>query len=335
MKKQVFLSTLDFNVPDELKEAAASISSNPAFGRPITFIFTDAFANANKQRIPEAEFKNVIKTGANMPMKLGLIKDDLLPEGHEGALPLGVITHLVKAGTTVKGLGLLWKEERPEEVEFIKEHYDKGDPINLSWEIGYTDSSVDQDGVEDLLGVVVKAITFVGLPAYEGRTPVLAVASQKRLEENVDKLEQELQDLKNSVSEKDTLLQERDKEISELKVKLTELETQNQALAEYKDNAEATILRNQKITDIKTKFQEAGLEKDEDYFDKKIETLLAFDSDELEFFVQEMVSMGTASASTQQEDEDDEKVEIPNITDKRKTKVDPKELGRQLREQGI
>src|SRR4030067_2436711 len=102
MKENIFLSQLDFNVPDEeFKEAIASLNLNPAFVRPIKFVFTDAFANANKQRIPEAEFMNVIKTGINMPIKIGQIKQNVIPEGHEGASPLGVITHLVKSGSTV------------------------------------------------------------------------------------------------------------------------------------------------------------------------------------------------------------------------------------------
>lgn len=330
MKENIFLSQLDFDVTEEeFKEAVASLNSNPVFVRPIKFIFTDAFANANKQRIPEKEFDNVIRTGVNMPIKIGPVDENNIPEGHEGAFPLGVITHLAKSGSTVKGLGLLWKEERPYAVQFIKDCYDKKIPVNLSWEIGYTDSAVDNDGVEDLLGVAVKATTVVGLPAYEGRTPILTVASKNPTEENVDKLEQEILELKDSVQKKDTLILEKDQKISELETKVTELETTNKELSEYKEVKESEIVRNQKISDIKNQFIKAGIEKDQAYFDEKIDKLLTFDNSELEFFLQELVSMGTASVQKKE----DKKVEIPNVVDNKATKIDPKELGKKLREQ--
>lgn len=310
---------------EEFKEAMASINHNKAFCTPIKFIFTDSFANANKQRIPEGEFDNVVQTGVNMPIKASDLFEGIAGTKHDGASPFGVITHLAKSGNTVKGLGLLWKQERPEEVEYIKECYEKRIPINLSWEIGYTDSAISDDGIEDLLGVVVRATTIVGDPAYQGRTPILSMAQRNSTESNMDELQKKIDELEALLVSERT---EHETRVKEMEDEMSSLKTQNEELAEYKKNIETTAEKTRREVEIKDKFKENGIEKDDEYFASRMDKFLAFDETELEFFIQEAISFGTASTHT------NDKVEIPNFVDK-KTKVDPTELGKQLRENNV
>lgn len=167
-----------------IKEAQASIE-NPTLTK-MSFVFTDNQPNGNHKGVPTSAFPSIIKTGVFMPVKVaeGAINID-----HEGALPIGVISSLKesKLSDTVEqviGEAVLWNSERPEDTESIKSAFASGEKLNISWEILYSESSTDDSGTEWYLDPIVKAATFVGLPAYGGRTPVLAVASQNLPDEN-------------------------------------------------------------------------------------------------------------------------------------------------------
>ncbi len=173
------LQAQDFELieqPDD--EAFASVSLNPTF-RWCKFILTDDQPNLNKKRIPMEEFDNLIKTGIFAPIKMemGQIGD------HLEAVSIGVITALKKAGNVVKGLGALWSDERPEDVAMLKEKFDAGEKLNLSWEVNYSEGVPEDGGVVALKDTALKATTFVRLPAYAGRTPILEFASMEGLEE--------------------------------------------------------------------------------------------------------------------------------------------------------
>lgn len=141
------------------------------------FTLTDDMPNANRMRVPSSEFDNLVKTGLYTPIKMA---EGSIADGHEGAGPLGVITNLVSNGSKIDGLAALWAEERPADVEYIKSLLDKQIPVNVSWEILYGDSSIDDEGILNLHDVKLKAATIVGIPAYKGRTQVTAIASAEK-----------------------------------------------------------------------------------------------------------------------------------------------------------
>jgi len=153
---------------------AASITASKAVTWA-KFILTDDKPNKNGQRVPQDEFDNLINSGIFKPVKMamGEIKD-----GHEDAKPLGVITNLTKDGNKIVALAALWDHERTEDVSTIKEMVNKNKPVNVSWEILYSSSTV-KNGIVDLLGTILRAVTIVGMPAYAGRTQLLAVAAIK------------------------------------------------------------------------------------------------------------------------------------------------------------
>lgn len=294
------------------QEEYASVSLNPTF-RWCKFILTDDLPNANKKRIPQDEFDNLIRTGINAPIKMAARE---IKEGHNESIPLGVITALQKENNYIKGLAALWSLERPEDVQKIKDLHEKGSPLNLSWEILYSAEEEESDGVVALKNTALRATTFVGMPAYEGRTPVLEVASvQTSIQE--DTTLDELDTLKARVAELETSLAEKATELEQLRA-------DNEALAQFKTSVEAEREASEKFSALKIKFKDAGIDKPDEYFDTNKERLLSMDESALDFMVQELVAFSkTATSST-------ETITVPAITSTN-DKLDPKELGRRLR----
>lgn len=314
MEDKLFVK--EFQLDFEDNDAVASVALNDQFNF-VKFILTDTKANANKQRIPMEEFDNLVKTGAYAPFKMA--KGKIL-DGHDNAEPVGVITNLVQDDERIKCIAALWTRERPEDVELIKQAYAEKRPLNISWEIQFSDSEKDDEGVETLHGTSLRAATLVGMPAYEGRTPVFAFASTTPKED--DKLE-ELETLKTKLAEAETKITELETALTELKNQQPELEE----LRQYKASIEEEKARKEKLASIVNKFKEAGLEKDENYFESNKEMLLALDEATLGFMLQEMVSF--ASVTKKQET----KSSIPNLESEPDINYsDPKQLAKMLKE---
>lgn len=308
---------------DGLKEALAAVVANP-YITWAKFTLTDDEPNMNKQRVPADEFENLISSGVHMPIKMAYSE---ISEGHDGTFPIGVITHLKKFKNTIIGLAALWSSERPEDVGIIKDKFNKKEPLNLSWELTYASSKEDEDsGVTDLLGVNLKAATLVGIPAYAGRTQILAVASEndkgdKTLEE-MEKIQKQLED---SLKENEELKNK----VADLETSASTINTELEELRAFKSDIVAEQEKIEKLDTIKNKFSEAGIEKDDAYFVEKGDILLGLSDESLDFFIQEAV----AFASKNEEDKETEaSTKIPNFVAEKPKKVDLKELAKSLRE---
>lgn len=296
---------------ENINEAFASLLLNP-FVTWAKFILTDDEPNGNKVRIPKEEFSNLVKSGVYMPIKMTLGNI----EGHEASIPIGVITHLQENKNRVEGLAALWNNERPEDVSFLKKMFKNDEKLNISWEIGFSESAESSkfEGVKDLHDVVLKAATLVETPAYKGRTTILALAEMER--KNMDELKDKIEELEKSLAE---LQEEREELLEKLdgsKATVKELSSQLEELdelKEFKAEIEAERKKEARIEEIKEKFVEAGIEKDEEYFEEKSEILLNLEEESLGFFIQELVAFGKKSASAELEEEDDPKNVIPPI----------------------
>lgn len=297
------------------------------------FILTDDEPNGNNIRIPVKEFSNLIKTGTYMPIK---VSEGEISDGHEGSIPIGVITHLKKVKHRIEGLAMLWSKERPEDVDMLKEKYEKGEPLDLSWEIEYSDSKTDAETkVKELYGTQLRAVTLVGIPAYGGRTAITAFASKTKeqedstldeLNEMKDKLATAEKENAKLVAKLETLTEQLDAaktELSEASSTKDELEE----LRSYKQEIEAAKEKETKIKEIKDKFSEAGLEKDDEYFEKNMERFLSLSEDDFGFLVQEMVAF-SENIETKQE----ETSSLPRIVGTGADKVSVKELAEYLKE---
>jgi len=327
MEKQVKLVT-EFlmleALAEEDKEAFSAINLNPAVTWT-KFILTDDKPNANKQRVPAEEFDNLIKTGVYMPIKMA---EGSINDGHDYSRPIGVITHLKKFKNQIMGLAALWSKENPEDVDLVKQMYHDKKPLQLSWEILFANASTTEEGIEELRDTVLRAVTLVGMPAYEGRTPILEVAGkhEDKLEENsmeeLEKLLKENAELKVSLAEKEAMVTAKEAELATLKAERDGLAEFKAAIDKEKEDAE-------KLDAVKLQFKEAGIEKDEDYFGKNKDMFLSMAKEEVDFMVQELVSFKTASAS-KNEDTLDNPI-VPPVGGKKTEEVGPKELAAYLK----
>ena len=285
-------------------DSFASITLNPTL-RWMKFILTDDKPNGNKQRVPLDEFANLINSGVHMPIKMAI--GEIKP-GHEEAVPLGVITNLKQVRDQIEGLAAVWSRERPQDVEFVISEFKAGRTPQISWEIPYTEIIKNDDGIEDLRGICLRAATLVGLAAYRGRTPILAVASDnkpntedKQSMEEIETLKVQLQEAIDKVAALEAQLQEKIGTLASLEPELTQLR-------EYKSQIEKEEQEAAKLVTIKTKFTEAGIQKDDEYFATNKERLLALSDTDLDFMMQELVAFAKASQKP-----GDDRLEIPNF----------------------
>jgi len=306
-------------------EAFSSITSlNPNY-QWAKIVVTDDQPNINKMRIPLEEYENLIRTGVHSPIKMA--ENEI--SGHADAKPIGTMTHLKKEGSILLGLAALWKHER-EDINMLKEMYSEGTPPNVSWEIAFSEKKEDDEGVSTLYGTTLNGISVVANPAYAGRTRFVAMSENKNIgDETVEELEKaqarikELEVKLEAVSNYDDIL-----------AKLKQSEEELAELREFKAEVDKLQADAQKLKEIKDKFAEAGLEKEDSYFEEKKETFLTMSEEAIDFMIQEMVAFAEKAKELEEENKVESSLQIPNITEDGKldlSNVDPKKLGEALR----
>jgi hypothetical protein len=267
--------------------ASAAISLNPHVTW-MKLVLTDDMPNANKQKIPRSEFANVLRTGVFMPLKMGYGE---ITDGHPNTFPIGTFAHLKTEANTIEALVALWNREREDDVDFLKERYETGKSIDVSWEVSYTDEKFDEsDSSSALLNISMNGAVIVGMPAYEGRTPVIALSS-----ENKESTEQEGDNSEMDEKEYTTKIQELETQVADLKSKLSDSEAQinemkpkYEVLAAFKANYDVEQEKASKIQLVKDKFSGSKLNITEEYLNDKLDTLVAMSEEQLDFFVQEL-----------------------------------------------
>lgn len=332
----IFTTEVQLILEDELTDfSVASRNLNPLITY-VRFILTDDKPNSNGVRIPRSEFASLIRTGIFMPIKMA---EGKIADGHEGSIPLGVITHLREDNDTIRGVAGLWNRERPSDISYIKERYAEGRPLDLSWEIGFEDYEEDEAGIKNLKGCVLRGTTLVGMPAYgHGRTSITEVemSDDGNSQEDNKVTEMELQNLQEKIealeaevsSLKENQLTEEDKQ------KLEEYPT----LVEFKQSIEAEAAKLQQLEEIKQKFSQAGIEKEDEYFTVNESSLLALiETDTLDFFISNLADE-TSSRDDGGDDEEDNSEEnsstIPPIVRKQEQEkpLTTTELAKALRQ---
>lgn|SRR5574341_227685 len=288
----------DYTLLSTENYAESAITSNPRI-KWIKFVFTDDQPNANKERITQAEFAEIIKSGVNMPIKMQRMN----PEGqHALSVPIGVIANLTKQDNKVLGLGALWMEEFPEDIKVLESAHAEGKPLNLSWEIIYSSFSEDENGVKNLIGTNVRAITFVGSPAYDGRTGVISMAEKTKPEQQED-IElgnsNETTDLNvQKVADLETTLAEVNKKLSDTEASLETANKELEDLRKYKQDREAADLRVITLEKRRKALSEAGIQISDEDFQAKAEQIVQMTDDMFNFFAQELVAFAKKSESS-------------------------------------
>ena len=348
----VQLSTEDMtNLP---KEVLAAISRNPTL-KWIKFILTDDAPNFNDQRIPKEEFANLVKTGVHMPIKMA---QGFIREGHEFSVPIGSITNLIERDNFVEGIAGLWQKEFPDEIDVLQDRSSSEDKPQLSWEILYQDSNFDTDGVETFEGVMLGAATFVESPAYEGRTPVMVMASKKEAQsqnsdykivtEDYNNMEEKLKALESELiltrsanesltSDLVTLQENLDAAVSEK----DKLATSNEELSAFKTSIEDAQEKEARLQALTKLFSESEVRLPEDYLEDeaKREQLLAMDLNDVEFLIRDLSSFSSGEEGEVEGQEGKasrkhigSKEETPNVDGEKSKNWTPEDIAKAMRE---
>lgn len=317
MDTKVLKLNTDIELIENLEFAATSL--NPYF-QWAKIVVTDDQPNANRKRIPLEEYDNLIKTGIFSPVKM----DYGSIAGHDEAKgkPIGVISQLSKETNKVIALAALWKYERESDIAMLKDMYTKGTPPQVSWEIAYSDSKVNEDGIEDLIGTSLFGLVVVENPAYTGRTPFVAMSENTNQEvtsvEELEALKAKIKELEEALSAKTQELEDTQRELSELKT--------------YKESVEKEEADNKRFAEIVKRFKDSGINKDDTYFAEKRESLLELSESQLDFMIQELVAFSQKLAESEVEKKN-KGPQVPPLTNLDNIDLsDPKAIGRMLRE---
>lgn len=159
----------------------------------LDFIFTDFHPNRNNQAVPKSEAENIITTGINQPIKANFAAGRV--QGHTNATTVGPIIGLEQQGDRIIGHAILWKDDFPDLADYLVEASKKENGVQFSWEIYYKNARADTNGVSWLEGCYVAGAAIVADPAYAGRTHLLALAEERKMElEEMQKQLSEIQE---------------------------------------------------------------------------------------------------------------------------------------------
>lgn len=179
----------------------------------LSLILTDFAPNGNKQGIPLKEKQNIISTAQHTPLKINF--DGTAYHGHVGAIPIGTITKafdgIDNGRDVILGEAVIWDDLYEDVSDHMKAAFAEG--VGTSWEVFFSDSEVDDAGVQWLIDCVWAGTCFVETPAYgPNRTRILAIAErlnevQKQMPDKADKEQAEdLSDTRTDLNEAQDLL---------------------------------------------------------------------------------------------------------------------------------
>lgn len=167
----------------ELVEIPNPDSDKNPFLTVARFVFADDKGNKNNQGIEYEDFPQVAASAIDMPVKINYSRSSGV-QNHANSIPIGHIKSMEidEASKKLVATAMLYADEFPEEVSFLKESFAEDNAPGISWELAYRDSVV-KNGVNWLKDVVTKAATFVRNPAYGSRTSLLALAASEEFQE--------------------------------------------------------------------------------------------------------------------------------------------------------
>jgi hypothetical protein len=265
-----------------------------------------------------------------MPIKMaqGFIRD-----GHEFSVPIGTITSLQEHETFIEGIAALWGKEFPSEVTLLSDMNHTGEKPQLSWEILYTDSEIDDEtGIETFQDVALSAATVVGMPAYEGRTPIVSMAAKeayKITQEEINEMDEKLQELEALVESMTNEKAELQGNFDALTEELEALKTETVELRTFKEEIEAAEARAEKLEALRDLFSNSGIEIPEDFLadEENASKLLSMDLDQLTFLVQDLAIFGPKADEASEEEESEEEASEEEGEVKEEEEASKKHLG--------
>jgi hypothetical protein len=278
------------------------------------FVFADDQGNSNNQGIEVEDFDAVIETATDMPVKMNFTGSGVA--NHVGSYVVGHINKMEKiqaadGSNQLVAWAVLYAEEYPEEIQWLKDAYAAGEAPGVSYEMAYSDSVV-KNGIQWLKNVITCAATFVRTPAYGKRTALLALASAKNDTELIEAMKAFVAQAEevpsgeginpnnkggNSVDELEQAKQEAAQYKTEAETKTAEITRLNEELTAAKEEistlkeANATLEREKVLASRLEKFTQAGfkLEADAEKADKKKAFWLSLNDEAFDAYIEDLV----------------------------------------------
>lgn len=300
-----------FNVAiAELLDVPTPESHNP-FVTIARFVFADDKPNGNKQGIKVEEFPNIIKTAIGMPVKMNFVGETVA--NHAGSVPVGHITkmeHVEEADRNVlHAEAMLWNDEFPEEIEWLKRAHAEKKAPNLSYELEYKEDVVE-NGIQWKKDTTTLGATFVHTAAYGSRTHLIALASLENDDERnteivalAEKIKADQEPVVNSDDEGGNSVDELEKANAEIKrltdelaardAKISDLETAVTTATDEKNTVMAeldTLKSEAKIDGRVRQYTDAGfaLETDETKANARKAVFASFDDAQWETYLADL-----------------------------------------------
>lgn len=271
------------------------------------------------QGIEFEDFDEVARTAINTPIKMRFLGESA--GNHLGAQVIGHIIDVNKAvaedgSNQLIADAILYAEEFPEEVAWLRAAHAEKKAPGISYEIIYGDSII-KDGVQWLKKMITTAATFVRDPAYGKRTALLALASAKEDEDIIPVLKnyialaegssqenpndeggknvdpKELEDAQQEVAKFKAEAETKTAEISRLAEEIETLKAENDDLKETIQKAEA----EKRIEDRVRKLSDAGfpLEADAEKATKTKNFIVTLDDDAFATYLENLEAVKKAA----------------------------------------
>lgn len=320
-----------------LEGALASItpSTHPGLARG-RFVFCDDQPNRNNQGIEYEDFPEIKATLIGSPVKMRFSKGK--EDNHAGSIPIGHIDGFIEEEEngvhTLIADCVLYAEEFPEEIQYLRTAFAEDKAPGLSYEVRYRNSII-KDGIEWVKNLAVRAATFVRNPAYGNRTRLLALASNQNIspedfmqeliamanEENSDNTEkggnkrmtdQEIQKLQDDLRTAQTALAEKVTELTEkdgvIQGLTTEKETLTSSLKE-KDTKIAEFETKEVLASRKASLVDAGIT-----LEIKPERLTSMDNESFAAYVEDLKAVAATKKPAKLALASDKGTAVPRFT---------------------
>jgi len=296
----------------------------------LNFVFTDYKPNKNKQGVPKEEAQNIIATASHMPVKINF--QSRKPKGHLGAIPIGPIVSLREEEDRIVGEAVVWRDEMPDVAAYLEKASAEDNGVQFSWELYYKNSDIDADGVQWLRDIVTGGITIVDTPAYQGRTPLLALAE----ENSMDELQKKVEELTTELAKLRADSEAKDKEITSLKSTVAELqgtkETLDKEVAElrtFKSDTEKKQADAELLGKRRKEMSEAGVDMGDETFKARSEMFLTMNDEAFKAYVDDL---STAAKTKRAAASENDRVVIPDpVTGDNSSSRSAKDMAKALR----
>lgn len=286
----------------------------------LDLVLTPFTINANKQGIPETEADNFITTALNQPIKIRLNAKGR--KGHALAVPIGTIVSAEKAiingESAIVGKAIVWKDEFPEVDAALRE----ADEVHTSWEV-YSGKQVAEEANTWLHEITFAATTIVDEPAYQGKTPILAIAEV--LHKENDQMEEQIAQLEARVAEL-----EKEKELA-VAAKDEELRLLQAQVDSYKAEEEKKRVAELKETRIAA-LQDLGYSAEK--IDSRIDYYMSLDDESFNSLVEDVREIKKEVAE-KIGDKKEKKVLVPEPKHTSETRLSPAELAAAIKKTNL